>query len=89
MTDWSEDELAFCEGGGRAILLKIHLNMKDFCSERNCNVAPTPAMLKLAYMVTESRLKTKFAVIKQQLTVMDSVLKKLDVLDSLVREKNK
>jgi len=86
MTDWSEDELSFGEGGGRDILLKIHMNMKKFCLERSSKVTPTPAMLRLACLVTDSRLKTKFTIIKQQLTVMDSVLNKLDTLDNLVRK---
>ena len=40
---------------------------------------------RLAYMVTEARLQSKFAVLTHHLAILDSVLTKLDSLDKLVQ----
>ena len=43
---------------------------------------------RLAYMVTEARLQSKFTVLTQHLAILDSVLTKLTALDNLVTKFN-
>jgi flagellar biosynthesis GTPase FlhF/predicted nucleic acid-binding Zn-ribbon protein len=81
--EWTEQDLLHCSLENRA-LLKIHMAIEGFSKRIHSQYTPTPAMLALAYKVTDSRIKTKADIIAKRSQLLENVLKQMEALDQLV-----
>lgn len=99
--EWTEQDLQYCfenddiDDDAKAsspvpdMLLKIHTAIVDYSKTLACRYTSTPAMLSLAYKVTEARIKSRSNIITSRSAKLESVIGELEALDAKVESSRK
>ena len=89
--EWTPQDLRACFDSssseaelGTDSLLRIHTALDVFSKNISTAYNPTPAMLSLAYKVTDARIKSRSHVIATRSTLLENVLGELVALDGRV-----
>lgn len=86
--EWTPQDLDACFDKGAELgkdsLLRIHTALDVFSKNISTAYNPTPAMLSLAYKVTDARIKSRSHVIATRSALLENVLGELVALDGRV-----
>ena len=87
--DWSANDLRYCHDSTKMKiqvdpLLNIHIAIERFCRTINCNFFPSPSMLKMAYQLTDLRIKQNTEILRSRRVLLDGVLEKLQKWDDMI-----
>ena len=87
--DWGAEDLRYCHDQNTMKiqvdpLLNIHTAIEKYCNKINSNFYPSPSMLKMAYQLTDLRIKQSSEILTERRTLVDGVLEKLQKWDDLI-----